>query len=47
MKKISIYLLSVFLFSTFLRAEIVKDVVISGNERISDETIKIYGQKFI
>ena len=44
MKKISIYLLSVFLFSTFLRAEIVKDVVISGNERISDETIKIYGE---
>ena len=44
MKKTLIYLLLIFLFSPFLKAEIVKDVVISGNERISDETIKIYGE---
>ena len=32
------------LFSTFsLNAEIVRNLKIIGNERVSDETIKVYG----
>ena len=38
------FLIITFLFSTsILNAEIVKSVKINGNERVSDETIKIYG----
>ena len=33
-----------FLFSNFLNAEIIKNIIIEGNERISDETIKVYGE---
>ena len=32
------------LFFTFLKAEIVNNLKINGNSRISDETIKIYGE---
>ena len=38
------FLIITFLFSTsILNAEIVKSIKINGNERVSDETIKIYG----
>ena len=42
MKKllISIFLL---LFTSTLNAEIIKKIEISGNERVSDETVKVYG----
>ena len=33
-----------FLFSNCLNAEIIKNIIIEGNERISDETIKVYGE---
>ena len=40
-----IIILSFFLlFFSALRAEVVKNVIIDGNKRISDETIKIYGK---
>ena len=39
---IVVTLLSIF-FSTFLKAEAVKQILISGNKRVSDETVKIYG----
>ena len=43
MKKIILTLL-IFLFSTNLHSEIIKKLIINGNERISEETIKIYGE---
>ena len=42
-KILAIILISVFL-STFLKAEVVKQIEISGNKRVSDETVKIYGE---
>ena len=33
----------IFLSYLPLKAEIIKDIVIEGNNRFSDETIKIYG----
>ena len=36
-------ILFLFFFSTFVHAEIVKKILINGNKRVSDETIKIYG----
>ena len=44
MNKFSILALLVFLFCTTLKAEVVNDLKINGNSRISDETIKIYGE---
>ena len=32
-----------FFLTTFAQAEIVKKILINGNKRVSDETIKIYG----
>ena len=32
-----------FLFLTYAKAEIVNDIKISGNFRINQETIKVYG----
>ena len=43
MKKI-LLIISMFLFSNLLNAEIIKNIIIEGNERISDETIKVYGE---
>ena len=43
MKKI-LLIISMFLFSNCLNAEIIKNIIIEGNERISDETIKVYGE---
>ena len=44
MRKFIIILFLAVTFSSPLVAEIVKKVEISGNERVSDETIKIYGE---
>ena len=40
------FFLSLVLFFSFsnLNAEIVKQIIINGNERVSNETIKIYGK---
>ncbi len=40
-------ILLIFIFLTFFslaKAEIVKNIIIEGNKRVSDETIKVYGQ---
>ena len=38
-------ILSFFLlFFSALKAEVIENVIIEGNKRISDETIKIYGE---
>ena len=43
MKKLYIsFILSLFLFSV-LKAEIINNIKIEGNKRVSKETIKIYG----
>ena len=34
----------VFFNFTLLRAEIIKNIEILGNQRVSDETIKVYGE---
>ena len=41
--RIFFIIISFLLFTNFLSAEIVKKIEINGNERISDETIKVYG----
>ena len=43
MKKIIIIILLQLLFVSTSYAEVVKKIVISGNTRVSDETVKIYG----
>ena len=42
-KKICFIILFLNIFSTFLHAEVVSKVVVEGNERISYETVMIYG----
>ena len=42
MKKI-FFILSILFYSSNLAAEIINKIVIQGNERISNETIKVYG----
>ncbi len=42
MKRILI-LLYFILFTNYLSAEIIKKIDISGNDRVSDETVKVYG----
>ena len=44
MKKIIILSLISILNFSFLKAELIGDLVINGNKRVSDETIKIYGK---
>ena len=44
MNKILIITLILNFFFSFLNAEIVKKIEINGNKRISDETIKVYGE---
>ena len=44
MKKIIILSLILILNFSFLKAELIGDLVINGNKRVSDETIKIYGK---
>ena len=43
MKKILI-IITLFFYISPISAEIIKSVKIEGNERISDETIKVYGE---
>ena len=42
MKRILI-LLYFILFTNYLSAEVIKKIDISGNNRVSDETVKVYG----
>ena len=42
MKYFTIFLISLFLLSN-LNAEIVNKITVEGNSRISEETIKVYG----
>ena len=42
LKKIT-FLLILFFHLTYLKAEVVKEIQISGNQRVSDETVKVYG----
>ncbi len=42
MKKI-LTIITFFLFSSNLNGEIIKKIEITGNERVSDETVKVYG----
>ena len=42
MKRILI-LLYFILFTNYLSAEIIKKIDITGNNRVSDETVKVYG----
>ena len=43
MIKIIKIILFLFVFTSHLKAEIVNNIVIEGNERVNEETIKIYG----
>ena len=42
MKKISVLISIFFLCFSTAKSEIVKQITIEGNKRISDETVKIY-----
>ncbi len=42
-KKKTYILIFIFLFTSSLNAEIVNKIIIDGNNRISEETIKVYG----
>ena len=42
MKKFLI-ILFLILFNSNVFAEVIKKIVVSGNERVSDETVKVYG----
>ena len=43
LKKIAFVFLMLFSFATKLSAEIINKITINGNSRVSDETIKVYG----
>ena len=43
MNKLIIYFALFFLGFSALKAEVVQNINIDGNKRVSDETIKIYG----
>ena len=43
MNKFYLLLISIFLVTSFSTAEIVNQIEITGNKRVSDETIKVYG----
>ena len=43
MKKIYIYVSLIFLIFFDANSEIVKEINITGNKRVSNETIKLYG----
>lgn len=42
-KKLITITIFVVFFSSILKAEVIKDIVIEGNKRVSEETIKVYG----
>ena len=43
MKKIFIFIFIYTIFLSFSKAEVIKNIQIEGNKRVSKETIKIYG----
>jgi outer membrane protein insertion porin family len=43
MNKFCLLLISIFFVTSFSTAEIVNQIEITGNKRVSDETIKVYG----
>ncbi len=43
MRNIILLVLIISFYSTFLKAEVVTSIEITGNSRVSDETIKLYG----
>ena len=43
MNKFYLILISIFFVTSFSTAEIVNQIEITGNKRVSDETIKVYG----
>ena len=43
-KKFLLSLLFLFFYNSILFAEVIKNIEISGNQRVSDETIKVYGK---
>ena len=43
LKKITSIILFTFLLISASKAEMVSKIVIEGNKRISDETVKVYG----
>ena len=44
MRKIFLIAISFFLLSSKANSEILKKIEVSGNSRVSEETIKIYGE---
>ena len=42
-KKFIYLTICLFLFSS-LKADVIKEIIIEGNKRVSDETIIIYGE---
>ena len=44
MIKITKYFLIAYLFTFPLKAENINNIIINGNKRVSDETVKIYGE---
>ena len=42
-KKFSLFLILITIFSSSLKAEVIKKIIIEGNNRISEETVKVYG----
>ena len=43
MKKFIFYFILIFTFTTISNAEIVKKINVTGNDRIADETIIVFG----
>ena len=43
MKKINYNIIYLLFLNNFLSAEIIKKIEITGNERVSEETVKVYG----
>ena len=43
-KKIIIFSILYFSSTFFLNAEVINKVIVNGNQKVSDETIKIYGK---
>ncbi len=44
MKKLFFIFIFIFLYNTNINSEIIKNIVVSGNERISDETIVLFSE---
>ena len=44
MKKILTFLIINILIFSAAKAEIINEIIIAGNKRVSDETVKVYGE---